>query len=40
MTVIGDEATVARRAAAYLERELSHPVEIGTVRRFTVGFPG
>jgi len=38
MSVIGDEATVASRAAAYLERELGHPVEVGTVRRFAVGF--
>ena len=38
MNPIGDDATLARRIAAYLEREVGHAVEVGPVRRFPVGF--
>jgi aminoglycoside phosphotransferase (APT) family kinase protein len=38
MNPLTDEATLARRISAYLEGEVGHPVEVGAVRRFPVGF--
>lgn len=38
MNSIGDEAALAGRIAAYLEQQLGHPVGVGAVRRFPVGF--
>lgn len=38
MNAIADEATLAQRIADYLGRQLGHPVEVGAVRRFPVGF--
>ena len=35
---IADDATLARQIAAYLASQVGHPVEVGTVRRFAVGF--
>lgn len=34
----GDESTLARRIAGYLEQQVGHAVQVGTVRRFPVGF--
>ena len=38
MNAIGDDATLALRVAAYLSQQVGHPVQVGTVRRFAVGF--
>ena len=38
MSAIGDETTLRPKIAAYLEREVGHPVEVGPIRRFAVGF--
>jgi len=38
MNTIGDEATLALRIAGYLEQQVGHPVRVGAVRRFPVGF--
>jgi hypothetical protein len=38
VNAIGDEATLARRIAAYLEQQVGHVVTVGAVRRFPVGF--
>lgn len=38
MNLIADEATLARKIEAYLEQQVGHKVQVGTVRRFAVGF--
>ncbi|HEV7575218.1 MAG TPA: phosphotransferase family protein [Caldimonas sp.] len=38
MNAIGDEAALAVKVAAYLAGQVGHPVQVGTVRRFPVGF--
>ena len=38
MSTIGDEAALAVKVAAYLSGQVGHPVQIGTIRRFAVGF--
>lgn len=38
MSTIGDDATLARKVEAYLEGQVGHPVRVGAVRRFPVGF--
>ena len=38
MNPFGDEAALARRIGDYLARQLGHPVAVGQVRRFPVGF--
>ncbi len=38
MSTIADEATLARQIAAYLSGQVGHPVEVGAVTRFPVGF--
>src|ERR1700741_209364 len=35
---IGDDATLAARIADYLGQQVGHPVSVGAVRRFPVGF--
>jgi aminoglycoside phosphotransferase (APT) family kinase protein len=35
---IGDDATLAARIADYLAQQVGHPVTVGAVRRFPVGF--
>ena len=38
MKAIADEATLARQIEAYLGQQVGHKVQVGTVRRFAVGF--
>ena len=38
MTTIGDDDTLRQRIAGYLACEVGHPVEVGPIRRFSVGF--
>ena len=38
MNTLGDLATLALRIAGYLEQQVGHPVRVGAVRRFAVGF--
>lgn len=38
MNPTGDEATLARRIEDYLRVQLGHPVRVGAIRRFPVGF--
>jgi aminoglycoside phosphotransferase (APT) family kinase protein len=38
MNTIGDDATLARKISAYLEQQVGHPIQVGTIRRFPVGF--
>ena len=38
MNAIGDDASLARKIAAYLARQVGHAVQVGTIRRFAVGF--
>ena len=38
MNTIGDDATLAGKIAAYLEQQVGHKVQVGTIRRFPVGF--
>ena len=38
MNTIGDDATLAGKISAYLEQQVGHPVRVGTIRRFAVGF--
>ena len=38
MNTIGDDATLAGKVSAYLARQVGHPVQVGAVRRFPVGF--
>ena len=38
MNSICDETTLAGRIRTYLERQVGHPVHVGAVRRFPVGF--
>ena len=38
MTAIGDETALAAKVAAYLAEQVGPPVQVGTVRRFPVGF--
>ena len=38
MTAIGDETALAAKVSAYLAGQVGHPVQVGTVRRFPVGF--
>ena len=35
---IPDDATLTRSIAAYLAQQVGHPVQVGTIRRFAVGF--
>jgi aminoglycoside phosphotransferase (APT) family kinase protein len=38
MTLLNDDVALARRIAAYLEQQVGHAVQVGTIRRFAVGF--
>ena len=38
MNTIGDEAALAVKVSTYLAEQVGHAVEVGTVRRFPVGF--
>ena len=38
MNTIGDEAALAAKVARYLSGQVGHAVQVGTVRRFPVGF--
>ena len=38
MTTIGDEGALAVKVAAYLTEQVGHLVQVGSVRRFAVGF--
>ena len=38
MNSIGDDNTLAARMADYLSNQLGHPVRVGTIKRFPVGF--
>lgn len=38
MNPISDDALLASRISAYLERQVGHAVEVGVIRRFPVGF--
>jgi aminoglycoside phosphotransferase (APT) family kinase protein len=35
---VGDEVTLARKISAYLAQQTGHPVRVGAIRRFPVGF--
>ena len=38
MHAIGNDATLAARTAAYLSEQVGHPVQVGAITRFPVGF--
>ena len=38
MQTLIDDATLAPKISDYLAAQLGHPVQVGTVRRFPVGF--
>ena len=38
MSILGDESTLAARVADYLSAQVGHPVRVGSIRRFPVGF--
>ena len=38
MTLLNDDDALARRIAVYLEQQVGHAVQVGTIRRFAVGF--
>lgn len=38
MNIIGDDATLASKISDYLTQQVGHPVQVGEVRRFAVGF--
>lgn len=38
MNTIGDDATLASKISDYLAQQVGHPVQVGAIRRFPVGF--
>lgn len=38
MNAIADDATLARQIAVYLAQQVGHPVQVGAITRFAVGF--